>query len=80
MFWMGDQETRNRTHASYRRHCKPGPSPAPSPECDGAVRFDDPDIGIDWHMGSQQAVLSDKDTIAPLLKDFDSPFTYEAAL
>jgi dTDP-4-dehydrorhamnose 3,5-epimerase len=44
------------------------------------VRFDDPDIGIDWHIGSQQAVLSDKDTIAPLLKDFDSPFTYEAAL
>ena len=36
-FWTGDQETRNRTHASYRRHCKPGPSPAPSPECNGAV-------------------------------------------
>ncbi|CUK08543.1 dTDP-4-dehydrorhamnose 3,5-epimerase [Shimia thalassica] len=48
-----------------------------SPECDGAVRFDDPDIAIDWNMGDVAAVLSDKDTAAPFLKDFDSPFVYE---
>ena len=48
-----------------------------SPECDGAVRFDDPDIGIDWGLGDVTAVLSDKDTAAPLLKNFDTPFTYE---
>ena len=48
-----------------------------APECDGAIRFDDPDIGIDWGISPDQAVLSDKDVIAPFLKDFDSPFAYE---
>ena len=49
-----------------------------APECDGAIRFDDPDIAIDWGISLDQAVLSEKDAAAPLLKDFDSPFTYEA--
>lgn len=49
-----------------------------APECDGAVRFDDPDIGIDWGL-SGEAVLSGKDAAAPLLADFDSPFTWEGA-
>jgi len=48
-----------------------------SPEADGAVRFDDPDIGIDWDMGGVEARLSEKDAKAPLLKDFNSPFTWE---
>ena len=49
-----------------------------APECDGAIRFDDPDIGIDWGIALNKAVLSEKDAAAPLLKDFDSPFIYEA--
>jgi dTDP-4-dehydrorhamnose 3,5-epimerase len=49
-----------------------------APECDGAIRFDDPDIGIDWGISSDQAILSEKDAAAPLFKDFDTPFTYEA--
>lgn len=49
-----------------------------APECDGAIRFDDPDIGIDWGISPDKAVLSQKDAAAPFLKDFDSPFTYEA--
>jgi len=49
-----------------------------APECDGAVRFDDPDIGIDWAL-SGEAVLSGKDDAAPYLTDFQTPFTYEAA-
>jgi dTDP-4-dehydrorhamnose 3,5-epimerase len=48
-----------------------------SPECDGAVRFDDPDIGVDWGLNEAEALLSDKDNAAPFLKDFDTPFTYE---
>ena len=44
---------------------------------DGAVRFDDPDLGVDWGIGSDQAVLSDKDTAAARFADWDSPFTYE---
>ncbi len=50
-----------------------------SPECDGAVRFDDPDIGIDWGIDADQAILSDKDARAPRLADFDSPFVWEGA-
>ena len=48
-----------------------------APDCDGAVRFDDADIGIDWGIDLAQAILSDKDRAAPLLKDFVSPFVYE---
>ena len=46
-----------------------------APECDGAVRFDDPDIGIDWGL-SGEPILSDKDAAAQSLAEFDSPFSY----
>lgn len=49
-----------------------------APECDGAVRFDDSDIGIDWGAGDASLVLSDKDLKAPLLKDFESSFVFES--
>jgi len=48
-----------------------------APECDGAVRWDDPELGIDWHLGSHAPVLSEKDTNAPLFRDFTSPFEGE---
>lgn len=48
-----------------------------APDCDGAVRFDCPKIGIGWGL-SGAPVLSDKDAAAPTLAEFDSPFTYEA--
>ncbi|MEO9899058.1 MAG: dTDP-4-dehydrorhamnose 3,5-epimerase [Paracoccaceae bacterium] len=48
-----------------------------SPECDGAVRFDCPQIGIDWGMAGIAPVLSAKDKSAPTLDSFDSPFVYE---
>lgn len=47
-----------------------------APECDGGVRFDDPDIGINWDMDGVDPVLSDKDKTATLLKDFETPFVY----
>ncbi|KFI28474.1 dTDP-4-dehydrorhamnose 3,5-epimerase [Haematobacter missouriensis] len=47
-----------------------------APECDGAVRFDDSDIGIDWGISPDDAVLSAKDAAAPAFADFDSPFPY----
>jgi dTDP-4-dehydrorhamnose 3,5-epimerase len=43
-------------------------------DCDGAVRFDDPDLGIDWGTEPGQAVLSDKDAAAPKFRDFCTPF------
>lgn len=50
-----------------------------APDCDGAVRWDDPDLGIDWGLTSAP-ILSDKDAQALRLSDLDNPFTYEAAL
>jgi dTDP-4-dehydrorhamnose 3,5-epimerase len=46
-----------------------------APECDRSVRFDDPEIGVDW--GVKDPVLSQKDLKAPLLKDSDVNFTYK---
>ena len=45
-----------------------------SKECDRSIRFDDPQIGVDW--GITDPVLSDKDLNAPLLTDSDCNFTY----
>ena len=47
-----------------------------APETEGAVRWDDPAIGIDWPLQGD-AILSDKDVVAPLLADLDSPFQFE---
>ncbi len=44
------------------------------PEADGGISIADPSLAIDWHLDPSQALLSDKDTRHPLLKDFDSPF------
>ena len=49
-----------------------------APDCDGAVRFDDPDLAIDWGIDPARAILSDKDRAAQSLKDFNSPFRCEA--
>lgn len=46
------------------------------PECDGGVRWDDPDIGVDWGL-SAAPVLSGKDQGTPLFRDWVSPFVYE---
>lgn len=36
---------------------------------EAGIRFDDPDVGIDWKIKPEEAVLSDKDKILPLLKE-----------
>lgn len=48
-----------------------------APDCDGAVRFDDPDLAIDWGIDPASAILSDKDRAAQAMKQFNSPFAYE---
>lgn len=48
-----------------------------APDCDAAVRYDDPDIGIDWGLEGAAPLLSPKDTNAPYLADIDTPFTFE---
>ena len=44
------------------------------PEADGGISILDGSLGIDWRIPVEKAVLSEKDTKHPLLKDFDSPF------
>ncbi len=40
-----------------------------SPECDRNIRFDDPDININWNFPKEEILVSQKDKKAPLLKD-----------
>lgn len=44
-----------------------------SKEHDSSIKFNDPEIGIDW--GIENPVLSQKDSDAPLLKDSDANFS-----
>ena len=38
-----------------------------APEAEGGIRWNDPDIGVEW--GVENPILSEKDKINPLLKD-----------
>jgi dTDP-4-dehydrorhamnose 3,5-epimerase len=49
-----------------------------APDCDGGIRWNDPEIGIDWGLAGSP-VLSGKDQVAPLLRDVVSPFVSDAA-
>lgn len=44
------------------------------PEADGGISILDESLGIDWQIPTDKAILSEKDTRHPELKDFDSPF------
>jgi dTDP-4-dehydrorhamnose 3,5-epimerase len=44
------------------------------PEADGGINILDDSLGIDWKIPTDKAILSDKDTKHPLLKDFITPF------
>lgn len=49
-------------------------------KAEGTVRFDDPELGIDWGFDPGAAVLSDKDRAARGFASFNSPFTYEGSV
>lgn len=51
---------------------------APSEE--GAIMWNDPDLGIDWKMDASKLILSDKDKAHPLLKDCKCLFDYNENL
>ena len=46
------------------------------PEADGGISILDDSLGIDWKI-KNKAILSEKDTKLPLLKDIDSPFDFK---
>ncbi|SIO21027.1 dTDP-4-dehydrorhamnose 3,5-epimerase [Vannielia litorea] len=50
-----------------------------APETEGALLWNDPDIGIDWGLGGAEPVLSEKDAAAPPLARFESPFGWRDA-
>lgn len=45
-----------------------------NPQSEGGVRFDDPDLGIDWHIDLKDAVTSEKDRKHPYFKDMGKIF------
>jgi dTDP-4-dehydrorhamnose 3,5-epimerase len=45
-----------------------------APQSEGAVRWDDPDLDIDWKIPLEDVILSDKDRNHPCFKDLDDMF------
>ena len=44
------------------------------PEADDGISITDQSLGIDWRIPTDKAILSEKDTKHPMLKDFETPF------
>lgn len=51
-----------------------------TPEADYGINIKDDDLGIDWLIPIEKAILSDKDLKHACLKDFDTPFDYNTNL
>lgn len=47
-----------------------------APQCEGAIAWDDPAIGIDWRIPADRVILSDKDAARPALADAGELFDY----
>ena len=45
---------------------------------EGGLRWDDPDIGIDWPIPAAEIMVSDKDAALPRLRDAARPFRFGA--
>ena len=48
-----------------------------APQADGGIRWDDPDLAINWPMGGAAKILSDKDASLPFLSDCEFDFPYD---
>lgn len=51
-----------------------------APQSEGGISILDKMLEIDWKIPIEHALLSEKDTKHPLLKDFDSPFDLKTSL
>jgi dTDP-4-dehydrorhamnose 3,5-epimerase len=47
-----------------------------APELDSGVRFNDPDLAIDWPIAEGELILSEKDRHQPWFRDLPAIFTY----
>ena len=45
-----------------------------SPQSEGAIAWNDPDLNIDWRIPAEKVVLSEKDSKHPRLKDWQNVF------
>ena len=45
-----------------------------APQNEGGILWNDPNLGIDWRIPAEKAILSEKDFKHPLLKDYVSDF------
>ena len=48
-----------------------------APESEGSVRWDDPQIGVDWQIEAKDVELSAKDTRSPLVADAEELFDFK---
>ncbi len=48
-----------------------------SPEYDRGIKFDDPELNIDWSIDHKELQLSEKDKVQPLLKEVADLFHYQ---
>lgn len=51
-----------------------------APQSEGAIAWDDPDLGIDWQVPNENRILSEKDAHHPRLKDAELVFDYSKSL
>ncbi len=51
-----------------------------APQYEGAVLWNDPALGIDWRIPAGKEVLSQKDTLSPLLQEIEEIFNYHQSL
>ena len=51
-----------------------------APQYEGAIAWDDPDLGIDWHIPKDKMLLSEKDKTHPRLKEAEWLFDYSDML
>lgn len=47
-----------------------------APQCEGAIAWNDPSIGIDWRIPADRVILSDKDAARPALAEAGELFDY----
>src|SRR5262245_10737228 len=47
------------------------------PKLDSGIRWNDPDIAVQWPIKDSEIALSEKDRRLPFLKEFSSPFPYD---
>ena len=51
-----------------------------APQNEGAIAWDDPDLGIDWRIPADKVLLSEKDKVHPRLQDVEWLFDSNVSL